>query len=937
MLSYAAGAGRDLVDVFERKVYDGTIIQDMMDAEAYVKLIGGADRLEPLGIACPKTTAKAVHAEFRKDPPPKQMSFSATIWMLDLGHRLLPFEKMDFARMRWALGHLTRPKDVHQVLGKLIVRAESVPVDYRFSGLQRVERDADVDAVLLAVHWNKPPGTTAHPWHAALRDLVFAAEAVGSGVDVTVNRFWRYEEEEKKKNVMGLSAYRRAQELKLLVDQGASLRNGQCDAALAADLLGTKQELKATWSKDTCHRYLTISKRFDAAGDSIMNKWEMKFGRGCLLDHLHQMRSATTAAQSPEEMTALVATLSWEQTCKIRTSLGHRTKQSAGDSTALCRALLLRRLFYKYIQQIFPKLSDILSVYGTWEWYKEQFGMDEHGRVAQGADSSEEESDGEGQQKEGHQTRFESKRKLKLFMDQVAKGKHDNSFTSMARHTSSATTLDLGCEGMKHIQRTVSDIFALYQADYPDAAASAAGLPSTEIQMPTCAGVYTPAHVKASAAIDTEEEYQAKLAAYYEQCRKAQAASIKEHIETRVVMVISELDSQKIDNKMGRVSFMKEPGRKLFLYDSLCQDPLNWTKLRKMKRSFLTGAKVNMTCQQAGQQGADTLAPVKDTYITYKTERQPDQLCEDIVACIVPGISADNPRNDMLDAAWRSLKALGNKHIGPKIGTIQMNKAELLQQVYTRGAWNRTPDHHVVFTYQAVPRQSTGRKRMKYLSDGTSLGDTAFNVWPVPVISVANMPKVSAKIHDDIFDQDVAQDSGAEDGSGAAVAEDLGDNLIPFPRELSDKLAREMIHVWEIDVGVIFNPGSGKALLAFILENRRAVAIVKNKAHKEFLMQTLTDAVKTFNLAPDTRPAKPEEIVAWEARRGGSNAPKAAAPTPAKAPAPAAGVALPPPAAPTSGQAPTLPAPTLPGAPAGPSSQTTSAAGLAAFGSSILR
>ena len=287
-------------------------------------------------------------------------------------------------------------------------------------------------------------------------------------------------------------------------------------------------------------------------------------------------------------------------------------------------------------------------------------------------------------------------------------------------------------------------------------------------------------------------------------------------------MVISELDSQKIDNKMGRVSFMKEPGRKLFLYDSLCQDPLNWTKLRKMKRSFLTGAKVNMTCQQAGQQGADTLAPVKDTYITYKTERQPDQLCEDIVACIVPGISADNPRNDMLDAAWRSLKALGNKHIGPKIGTIQMNKAELLQQVYTRGAWNRTPDHHVVFTYQAVPRQSTGRKRMKYLSDGTSLGDTAFNVWPVPVICVANMPKVSAKIHDDIFDQDVAQDSGAEDGSGAAVAEDLGDNLIPFPRELSDKLAREMIHVWEIDVGVIFNPGSGKALLAFILENRRA-------------------------------------------------------------------------------------------------------------------
>jgi hypothetical protein len=51
------------------------------------------------------------------------------------------------------------------------------------------------------------------------------------------------------------------------------------------------------------------------------------------------------------------------------------------------------------------------------------------------------------------------------------------------------------------------------------------------------------------------------------------------------------------------------------------------------------------------------------------------------------------------------LKALGNKHVGPNIGLAQVNKSELLQQVYTRGTWNRTPDHHMVFTYQVVPRQ----------------------------------------------------------------------------------------------------------------------------------------------------------------------------------------------------------------------------------------
>ena len=134
-----------------------------------------------------------------------------------------------------------------------------------------------------------------------------------------------------------------------------------------------------------------------------MNKWEIKFGCGCLLDHLHQMRSATTAAQTPEDMTVLVTTLYWEQTCNIRSSLGHHTKSSAWDATALCRALLLRHLFYKYIQQIFPKMGDFLKTYGTWEWYKEEYGMDEHGRVA-GGDSSEEESDGKDQEPEGPQT-----------------------------------------------------------------------------------------------------------------------------------------------------------------------------------------------------------------------------------------------------------------------------------------------------------------------------------------------------------------------------------------------------------------------------------------------------------------------------------------------------------------------------------------------------
>ena len=43
-------------------------------------------------------------------------------------------------------------------------------------------------------------------------------------------------------------------------------------------------------------------------------------------------------------------------------------------------------------------------------------------------------------------------------------------------------------------------------------------------------------------------------------------------------------------------------------------------------------------------------------------------------------------------------------------------------------------------------------------------------------------------------------------------------------------MTQEMVHAFEIDVGVIFNLGSGKSLMAFIMESRQAIAVVKNKA-----------------------------------------------------------------------------------------------------------
>ena len=133
---------------------------------------------------------------------------------------------------------------------------------------------------------------------------------------------------------------------------------------------------------------------------------------------------------------------------------------------------------------------------------------------------------------------------------------------------------------------------------------------------------------------------------------------------------------------------MNEPGRKLFFYDTLCREPVDWGAIKRLKRSFYGGAKVTMRFTNPGDEAGDTLAVLKSVYQAYATQRASDHLSEDIVACIVPGRQGDNPQNDVLNTAWKSLKALGNRHVGPKVGNIRVSQDDMRSHMYARGLWN---------------------------------------------------------------------------------------------------------------------------------------------------------------------------------------------------------------------------------------------------------
>ena len=506
---------------------------------------------------------------------------------------------------------------------------------------------------------------------------------------------------------------------------------------------------------------------------------------------------------------------------------------------------------------------------------------------------------------------------------------------SLGKEQGGASNLDLSRECMRTVKAKIQEIWSDYVADFPQQPPEpvvATQVPSAQVDNGIDGRGTT---VRASNKIESEEEYNAGKAAWLSQCEKATEESVEQYIASMIVLVTAAYETTSIEQKLRRIPFMSEPGRKLFIYDSFCKDPANWLNNKKNRRNVFAGTKVVMQLSQAGDESSDTLAVTKNIYQSFRSPRA-DHMSEDIVACLVPGTRGDNPVNETLQMAWKSLKALGAKHVGPKIGTVRINQQDMLAHVFARGPWHSTPDDHLVFTFQAAPQTGQVRKKMRYLKDQERPGDTYYNDWPVPMYQPSQMPKTTTSEHDAIFASDDVVGEGEGDGAGAAMISDLGDKVLPFPREFHAKLWQEMIHVWEIDVAVLFQPGSGQALLAFVLERKHAVGIMKNKAHKDFVYKNLAAAVKSLGLAPDRRPTKPIELTTWETSRAG---PGGAAPRPMPQPSPAAPKAPSPApgASPTLGQPMSgLPAARTPVLPAAPKPADLGGAGLAAFGSAAL-
>ena len=158
----------------------------------------------------------------------------------------------------------------------------------------------------------------------------------------------------------------------------------------------------------------------------------------------------------------------------------------------------------------------------------------------------------------------------------------------------------------------------------------------------------------------------------------------------------------------------------------------------------------------------------------------------------------------------------------PKVGRIVPPDGDVLQRLKAKLSFNAACENNLIFTSQK--KSLIPRKMMNTLG-----GDTYFNRWQVPLISFARFRRCDATTHKNIFagtaDALLADPLSTTDTMSAEEAAMDDDARIPFPQEHDMMLGQEMIGVFDADVVIAFDVGSGELLKAVLMQKIFGIGI----------------------------------------------------------------------------------------------------------------
>lgn len=263
-------------------------------------------------------------------------------------------------------------------------------------------------------------------------------------------------------------------------------------------------------------------------------------------------------------------------------------------------------------------MQEYTKTFGTWQWYTDVYHINEDGTTTDGTpivarastgpddDGVDEEAPEEVEEKvaalaAGGCSTYQCYSKLVSFCTQLMKNSLEPLMCKLSQNYVPGKTLDLSTGETARLREILEDIEAKYNMDFP---------PETQPRVAhkithTVGDEGDKLEVTTVATVESVDEYKAQLALFNERAAAHEADSIKEFIDTRIVLMVDALEPNKtrIADRLHRLPLLREKKRKLYVYDVNLDGPLNWTKIKKRGLSVWSGSGPGLCKQRLEARG----------------------------------------------------------------------------------------------------------------------------------------------------------------------------------------------------------------------------------------------------------------------------------------------------------------------------------------------
>ena len=332
---------RDFADKFKKLVISSGLAAELQTAYKYVASLGP---MTPAGVAVGVRQLDDVKKLIRDNAD--GIMFPGCLSQLRLDEGAL--STIDSGRIGYIIESAATDAQLKNLIGVIIVNMHDARHD---ADLKRASKDAEVDALCLLMYWTSDDKQASDRLLLLASDLVFQGRDLGTGSKVFAAKFELMNAEEKSRDTMAVSGWRKCIFLNDYLDRVVA-EGRMADAKSPGERLMKAMSEDCTkieeWNADTLSRYLQVGRR---VAEEKVRKWliiwETTHKRNTLLDGIMLLRACVGVTNDDDELARLLRNHFLDQRCGLKKSMKAPHKCNPGS---IFKAYILRAGVFMHLQ-----------------------------------------------------------------------------------------------------------------------------------------------------------------------------------------------------------------------------------------------------------------------------------------------------------------------------------------------------------------------------------------------------------------------------------------------------------------------------------------------------------------------------------------------------------------------------------------------------------